>query len=113
MFHLFVHRKVVDNGKKKGKVGTKWDKGGNNKDMASLDFSSDKGAAGDATANGIETSEAEVRYSQVGEISSFCSSDHQSVYSVYLLVSSADNLCEQFGPTSGKTKCWACSGSKL
>ena len=82
MFFLCVHRKAVDNGKKKGKVGTKWDKGGNNKDMASLDFSSDKGAAGDATANGIETSEAEVRYSQVGEISSFCSSDHQLVYSV-------------------------------
>ena len=61
LFLLFVHRKAVDNGKKKGKVGTKWDKGGNNKDMASLDFSSDKGAAGDATANGIETSEAEVR----------------------------------------------------
>ena len=31
----------------------------------------------------------------------------------YLLVSSADNLCKQFGPRSGPTKCRACSGTKL
>ena len=30
-----------------------------------------------------------------------------------LLVSSADNLCKQFGPRSGPTKCRAWSGSKL
>ena len=29
------------------------------------------------------------------------------------LLSSADNLCKQFGPRSGPTKCWAISGSKL
>ena len=31
----------------------------------------------------------------------------------YLLVSSADNLCKQFGPRSDPTKCRAWSGSKL
>ena len=41
-------------------MGTKWDKGGTSKDMVTLDFSSDKGAAGDASVNGVETSEAEV-----------------------------------------------------
>ena len=30
-----------------------------------------------------------------------------------LLVSSAGNLCKQFGPRSGQTKCWALSGFKL
>ena len=30
-----------------------------------------------------------------------------------LLLSSADNLCKQFGSRSGPTKCWAWSGSKL
>ena len=30
-----------------------------------------------------------------------------------LQVSSADNLCKQFGSRSGLTKCWAWSGSKL
>ena len=30
-----------------------------------------------------------------------------------LLVSSADNLCKQFGPRSGLTEHWAWSGSKL
>ena len=30
-----------------------------------------------------------------------------------LLMSSADNICKQFGPRSGATKCWAWSGSKL
>lgn len=55
-----------ENGKKKGKVGTKWDKGGTSKDMVTLDFSSDKGAAGDASVNGVETSEAEMR--QVGQM---------------------------------------------
>ena len=41
-------------------MGTKWDQGGTAKDMALLDFSNDKGGAGDATTNGVETSEAEV-----------------------------------------------------
>ena len=41
------------------------------------------------------------------------------VYSViniltpYLLVSNADNLCKQFGPRPGPTKCRAWSGFKL
>ena len=30
-----------------------------------------------------------------------------------LLVSSADDLCKQFGPISGPTKCWAQFGSNL
>ena len=33
--------------------------------------------------------------------------------SLCLLMSSADNLCKQFGPRPGPTKCRACSGSKL
>ena len=32
---------------------------------------------------------------------------------LYLLASSADNFCKQFGPRSGPTKCRALSGSKL
>ena len=32
---------------------------------------------------------------------------------LYLLVSSAENLCKQFVPRPGPTKCPACSGSKL
>ena len=32
---------------------------------------------------------------------------------LYPLVSSADNLCKQFGPRSGPTEHWARSGSKL
>ena len=32
---------------------------------------------------------------------------------LFLLVSSADNLCKQLGPRSGLTKCQAWSGSKL
>ena len=36
---------------------------------------------------------------------------------LYLLVLSADpavdNLCKQFRPRSGPTKCWACSGPKI
>ena len=32
---------------------------------------------------------------------------------LYLLESSADNFCKQFGPRSGSTKCLALSGSKL
>ena len=35
------------------------------------------------------------------------------VLTLYLLVSSVDNLCKHFGPWSGPTKCRACSGSKL
>ena len=31
----------------------------------------------------------------------------------WLLVSSADNLSKIFGPRPGRTKCQACSGSKL
>ena len=31
----------------------------------------------------------------------------------FLPAMSADNLCKQFGPRSGPTKCWAWSGSKL
>ena len=34
-------------------------------------------------------------------------------FNSYLQVSSADNLCKQFGPWSGPTKCPAWSGSKL
>ena len=34
-------------------------------------------------------------------------------FTLYLLVSSSDNLCKQFGPRSGPTKCRAWSGSKL
>ena len=30
-----------------------------------------------------------------------------------LILSSADNFCKQFGPRSGRTKCWAWSGNKL
>ena len=29
------------------------------------------------------------------------------------ILSSADNLCKQFGPRSGPTECWSQSGSKL
>ena len=29
---------------------------------------------------------------------------------LYVPVSSADNLCKQFGPRSGPTKCWALPG---
>ena len=32
---------------------------------------------------------------------------------LYLLESSADNFCKQFGPRSGLTESWAWSGSKL
>ena len=35
------------------------------------------------------------------------------VLALCLLVSSADDLCKQFGPRSGPTKCRAWSGSKL
>ena len=35
------------------------------------------------------------------------------VLTLYLLVLSADNLCKQFGPRSGPTKCRAWSESKL
>ena len=38
---------------------------------------------------------------------------NQEKLTLYLLVSSADNLCKQFGPRSGGTKCWAWSGSNL
>ena len=34
-------------------------------------------------------------------------------FTLRLLVSSADNLCKQFGPRSGLTNCQAWSGSKL
>ena len=35
------------------------------------------------------------------------------LFTLFLLVSSADNLCKQLGPRSGLTKCQAWSGSKL
>ena len=37
------------------------------------------------------------------------------IYSLtlYLLVSSADTFCKQFGPRSGPTRCWVYSVSKL
>lgn len=62
----YICRKSPESGKKKGKMGTKWDQGGTTKDMAALDFSSDKGATGDAVVNGVETSEAEVSTSDNG-----------------------------------------------
>ena len=35
------------------------------------------------------------------------------LFTLYLLVSSADNFCKQFGPRSVPTKCRAWSGSNL
>ena len=37
----------------------------------------------------------------------------QNAKTLCLLVSPADNLCKQFGPKSGRTKCQAWSGSEL
>ena len=37
----------------------------------------------------------------------------KNVLTLYLLVSSSDNFCKQFGPRTGPTKCEAWSLSKL
>ena len=43
----------------------------------------------------------------------FCETAEPHTLALCLLVSSADNLCKQFGSRSGPTKCRAWSGSKL
>ena len=42
-----------------------------------------------------------------------CSLTKYYILTLYLLESSADNFCKQFGPRSGPTKCRAWSGSKM
>ena len=37
----------------------------------------------------------------------------KGLLTLFLIVSSADNLCKQIRPRSGPTKCRACSGSNL
>ena len=41
------------------------------------------------------------------------SSEMTAFLTLYLLMSSADNFCKQFGPSTGPTECRARSGSKL
>ena len=48
-----------------------------------------------------------------GTICVFCFNSLSISLTIYLLVMSTNNLCKQFGPRSGPTKCRAWSGSKL
>ena len=54
-------------------------------------------------------------FQYLGQHTRFWNLQHMPSYSLTLclLVSSADNLCKQFGTRSGLTKCRAWSGSKL